>query len=250
MLRRRISLDLDVRASMGPRPIGRGNSSGSAHPAASRPIASMGPRPIGRGNLGIAAKWIGVLMGFNGAATNWSRKSPRGHSEKGLLHASMGPRPIGRGNPAPWMKADANVNASMGPRPIGRGNDDSWPIFDRKCCAASMGPRPIGRGNDHPLKNPGSRRSSFNGAATNWSRKSGAVLFVQIRSGGFNGAATNWSRKSHRARADSPTLRSASMGPRPIGRGNRRFHASRGATTTLQWGRDQLVAEIPADRRP
>ena len=62
-----------LKASMGPRPIGRGND-GQLMEGWSDPGASMGPRPIGRGN-GLAG--LPYAMG---------------------LGASMGPRPIGRGN--------------------------------------------------------------------------------------------------------------------------------------------------------
>ena len=36
--------------------------------------ASMGPRPIGRGNLRLAVSFSEIFLSFNGAATNWSRK--------------------------------------------------------------------------------------------------------------------------------------------------------------------------------
>ena len=36
----------------------------------------------------------------------------------------------------------------------------------------------------------------------------------------------------------------ASMGPRPIGRGNRKTQMIVNLTPQLQWGRDQLVAEM------
>ena len=38
-------------------------------------IASMGPRPIGRGNRANSPIVLREYSGFNGAATNWSRKS-------------------------------------------------------------------------------------------------------------------------------------------------------------------------------
>jgi hypothetical protein len=63
--------------------------------------------------------------------------------------------------------------------------------------------------------------------------------------GGFNGAATNWSRKFTSSHRDLGLKITASMGPRPIGRGNRRRKlAHAGDVPMLQWGRDQLVAEI------
>ncbi len=63
----------DRTASMGPRPIGRGNIKRAPM---SRPTenASMGPRPIGRGNLRSKTRLENRHVGFNGAATNRSRK--------------------------------------------------------------------------------------------------------------------------------------------------------------------------------
>mgnify|MGYP005855732125 CR=1 FL=1 len=61
---------------------------------------------------------------------------------------------------------------------------------------------------------------SFNGAATNWSRKSVPGSWRTRSDGGFNGAATNWSRKSQDCRCVCA------------------------CRNELQWGRDQLVAEI------
>ena len=71
----------------------------------------------------------------------------------------------------------------------------------------------------------GCRTRCFNGAATNWSRKYSAIREPQNRGHDrFNGAATNWSRKS-------PAL-----------------SRTRPGVFMLQWGRDQLVAEIPCCR--
>jgi len=68
-----LKLALALYASMGPRPIGRGNAIPTVR---NNPgdLASMGPRPIGRGNC----RWL-------------QASAARGR-------ASMGPRPIGRGN--------------------------------------------------------------------------------------------------------------------------------------------------------
>ena len=89
---------LPIKASMGPRPIGRGNyrvrprqdaADGElqwgrdqlvAEMLVSRrldtllPMASMGPRPIGRGNASRTSFFGSSKCCFNGAATNWSRK--------------------------------------------------------------------------------------------------------------------------------------------------------------------------------
>ena len=114
--------------------------------------------------------------------------------KRAMNSASMGPRPIGRGNPtaAPWY-AGGGI-ASMGPRPIGRGNyvrSHVRFVYDE----ASMGPRPIGRGNALILRFWCAARTSFNGAATNWSRKCDVRREPRAAAHGFNGAATNWSRK-------------------------------------------------------
>ena len=155
----------------------------------------------------------------------------------------------------------------MGPRPIGRGNGDR-PAICAVVEPASMGPRPIGRGNSPTACSNATARISFNGAATNWSRKSRACrccsmlrgklqwgrdqLVAEMTGGGeaqagrdgFNGAATNWSRKCHCHR-QGRLPPAASMGPRPIGRGNSTLcHGSSWVVQALQWGRDQLVAEI------
>ena len=63
-------------------------------------------------------------------------------------------------------------------------------------------------------------------------------------SGSFNGAATNWSRKCDGFPVQVVEL-DASMGPRPIGRGNDAVVVGVDPViSVLQWGRDQLVAEI------
>src|SRR5579884_1577815 len=157
--------------------------------------ASMGPRPIGRGNSPKPGRRAVQLVRFNGAATDRSRKFKFSRATETWWIASMGPRPIGRGNsPPPPPRARKRFfsfngaatdrsrkfeyrdlyelfgKASMGPRPIGRGNLAPHNPNKRKT-AASMGPRPIGRGNavDGPCRDwiP----AGFNGAATDRSRK-------------------------------------------------------------------------------
>src|SRR5581483_4494003 len=125
---------------------------------------------------------------------------------------------------------------------------------------------------------PDSPRSSscFNGAATIWSRKRSRARGAHAASGCFNGAATIWSRKrdpiaglyAERARRlqwgrdhlvaeteppDSGGDRhhSASMGPRPSGRGNGSNSPGHAALSlALQWGRDHLVAETGCTSMP
>ena len=184
-----------TKASMGPRPIGRGNQ--DPLPRRDRiPLASMGPRPIGRGNPALPR-----ILPQERPASMGPRPIGRGnhYSAKQCSRyrpASMGPRPIGRGNiihsvimrtgslllqwgrdqlvaeiaPASSRPGDAG-RASMGPRPIGRGNHRKETLHGSHC-HASMGPRPIGRGNRAPGRLDWPPARGFNGAATNWSRKS------------------------------------------------------------------------------
>src|SRR5579875_3397199 len=104
-------------ASMGPRPIGRGNPPGARRDARSWGGASMGPRPIGRGN----------------AAEGGNR------TRHGL--ASMGPRPIGRGNCRGGIKAFSVGDVLQWGRD--RSVAEMWGLREGRllCDAASMGPR-------------------------------------------------------------------------------------------------------------
>src|SRR5581483_7192276 len=90
---------------------------------------------------------------------------------------------------------------------------------------------------------PSSRTGSFNGAATDRSRKSKERTRHHGPRSCFNGAATDRSRKSTNS-VRSIGLMTASMGPRPIGRGNTPPAPSRYIRNMLQWGRDRSVAEI------
>src|SRR5579884_3692752 len=84
-------------ASMGPRPIGRGNSMQFCVIYLGT-VASMGPRPIGRGNRpgeGALMRYVELQWGRDrSVAEIWAELT----DERGNLLASMGPRPIGRGN--------------------------------------------------------------------------------------------------------------------------------------------------------
>src|SRR5579885_3576823 len=85
----------------------------------------------------------------------------------------------------------------------------------------------------------------FNGAATDRSRKLPPSARAGSGSQSFNGAATDRSRKCNGHRAVPHRSRPASMGPRPIGRGNTQSLRTRGGGRgMLQWGRDRSVAEI------
>src|SRR5579885_3288886 len=238
-------------ASMGPRPIGRGNlvGIGDHHDLL---LASMGPRPIGRGNGQWRAGRPSTGHGFNGAATDRSRKCGRrvdGFVE--FIDASMGPRPIGRGNspsesdthaPAPplqWggdrsvaeIRAAASIATSSVRLQWGRDRSvaEIPPAGDpcpRTVCA-SMGPRPIGRGNALVpcLLGP-------SGAGLQWGRDRSVaeirkVQALRLRLDGL----LQWGRDRSVAEmpldfADVYHWLAASMGPRPIGRGNLRVRHS------------------------
>jgi len=58
----------------------------------------MGPRLISRGNGRRQRRDTSVKSGFNGAATDQSRKYPDGGGIWRQRRASMGPRLISRGN--------------------------------------------------------------------------------------------------------------------------------------------------------
>ena len=146
---RSASIHAAGRASMGPRPCGRGRWErlGAALTAAELqwghglaavegcpyatlygglPPASMGPRPCGRGRLEFADKFGVVLPGFNGATALRPWKAAGLHRPPPRRRASMGPRPCGRGRgTCPRRRAGRGV-ASMGPRPCGRGRRHSF----------------------------------------------------------------------------------------------------------------------------
>ena len=163
--------------------------------------------------------------------------------------ASMGPRPIGRGNGFPWAPNSRRRQASMGPRPIGRGNNLPSRRQRQHLSAASMGPRPIGRGNML-------RRSAVvvPPVSLQWGRDQ---LVAEMQwmprfswsARGFNGAATNWSRKSAAAVLRRRVRLELQWGRDQLVAEMRTPACSLSSAATLQWGRDQLVAEIAAAAR-
>src|SRR5579884_3603679 len=132
----------------------------------------------------------------------------------------------------------------MGPRPIGRGNSRPSPPprlsaslqWGRDRSVAEIPPDPA-RTNPHKLLQWGRDRSVAEILGNSWG------WTVDFR--GFNGAATDRSRKL-RYRVDGfVEFIDASMGPRPIGRGNSPSESDTHAPAPpLQWGRDRSVAEI------
>ena len=107
---------------------------------------------------------------FNGAATNWSRKLKDVLRDMTEFKASMGPRPIGRGNVKNW-------NRNLVQNRLQWGRDQLVAEITTRRARTELG------------------RIGFNGAATNWSRKSHPALDDERKRKRFNGAATNWSRK-------------------------------------------------------
>ena len=239
--RRPQPVDAKRRASMGPRPFGRGRKV-EYHRHRRNQGASMGPRPFGRGRHVRAAadlarrllQWGRDLsvaegsrgspaissanLGFNGAATFRSRKGGSRRPTYLTSAASMGPRPFGRGRHIGDFCALADYNASMGPRPFGRGR---------------VGPAAGGRravklqwGRDLSVAEGGSAREKAADACASMGprpfgrgRRRRATL-ERAASWCFNGAATFRSRKA-RGTYDQGRHDFASMGPRPFGRGRR-----------------------------
>ena len=179
---------------------GRGLAAAEMHDREQQPAeqgrASMGPRPCGRGNvLGVWA--LQRPRGcFNGAAALRPRKSRRHCPEARHFHRLQ----WGRGLAAAEMMnhrkhACSSLDASMGPRPCGRGNVVSI-AMTRVERLASMGPRPCGRGN-LGRRWQRSGQPGFNGAAALRPRKSEFPALLRATFPGFNGAAALRPRKCY-----------------------------------------------------
>ena len=129
----------------------------------------------------------------------------------------------------------------MGPRPFGRG----------RCVlgAAGVAANLLQWGRDLSVAEGRSplggrpRRRRFNGAATFRSRKALGRAAAAAGGGGFNGAATFRSRKAVGGVRGGRLAHSASMGPRPFGRGRDWLMGPKDLEGLLQWGRDLSVAE-------
>ena len=206
-------------ASMGPRPIGRGNADGSGAVPRGRP-ASMGPRPIGRGNAAEEAQRALVRAGFNGAATNWSRKY--WHIQicrQGHIRFNGAATNWSRKSPVRALPIRASLSLQWG-------RDQLVAEILASSSSASL------------------RNSCFNGAATNWSRKFRPFRLVAHRSRRFNGAATNWSRKSRRMVFQTQKVPGLQWGRDQLVAEIARADLMSASIMSLQWGRDQLVAEM------
>ena len=208
-----------VRASMGPRPCGRGNRRG-APVLADGQKRFNGAAPL-RARKRCSFRTVSRLSPcFNGAAPLRARK--RFIEDAIDLHggASMGPRPCGRGNGGHVSQKLRHAYASMGPRPCGRGNCLRSAI--RCARRALQWGRALAGAETRP---PGPRmclpRCSFNGAAPLRARKHAYRIRSTPNQGSFNGAAPLRARKPEEAELLLAHRTVASMGPRPCGRGNR-----------------------------
>ena len=229
-----------ARASMGPRPDGRGrrpdrpavrgrarrvNGAAAGWPRKVLPIAEAlrpGWRQWGRGRMAAEGAGQGDLGAgvprVNGAAAGWPRKGLIGRRRLAVFRASMGPRPDGRGRGAARIHGVYEYTASMGPRPDGRGRTSSV-NFNSSAAAASMGPRPDGRG-----------RSGTTGGQT-------ATLQRQWGRGRMAAEGGTIARMNY-----IPPV--ASMGPRPDGRGRQlRRQLFPHCLCQRQWGRGRMAAE-------
>ena len=251
-------------ASMGPRPGGRGEAD------ASRKLlfpenASMGPRPGGRGEpapTGATAprrrlQWGRAPEGAERrsvslatraeAELQWGRapegaESPRESPPRTCRDASMGPRPGGRGEVAKRCedapRRPAGFNGAA-PRRARRGLDvsQSWP----GTVELQWGRAPEGAESPPPVAPVTTNVELQWGRAPEGAERPAAATNSSTARR-FNGAAPRRARRG-RFTVSRVTPRSASMGPRPGGRGEECGGRIAGAATWLQWGRAPEGAE-------
>ena len=205
-------------------------------------------------------------LGFNGAATTWSRKDA-GRCWDGRFHkASTGPRPRGRGRARIWSVNCSTVGRFNGAATTWSRKGDielrgdvraggfngaatTWSRKGGRLCLACSSRAPLQRGRDHVVAEGCQRRcrpagrQRFNGAATTWSRKGPQRWPDGVHRGSFNGAATTWSRKDLRgANLHCTDLRfngAATTWSRKAGA----MPSNLFACYWLQRGRDHVVAE-------
>ena len=206
-------------ASMGPRPPGRGIAIGNTK-AGVILVASMGPRPPGRGIPDARVPEGPQSPCFNGAATARSRNFREKCQHENVATALQ----WGRDRPVAEFQAIAGlcfpgVSLQWGrDRPVAElVVAQAWA---RRQSVASMGPRPPGRGIRNGGREGPRGNHRFNGAATARSRNSGSSSIQLLTAVSFNGAATARSRNC---------LESRRM---------------RRCLGLLQWGRDRPVAEL------
>ena len=247
------------RASMGPRPCGRGRDV-RRRLANARPHASMGPRPCGRGRPGgrssgrlrerasMGPRPCGRGRGGGGAGRPAGRRLQWGHglaAVDGRAGARTTAQSAGfNGATAlrPWTGGQRRSPrrtrlASMGPRPCGRGRVRGVHCVLPCGVLASMGPRPCGRGRG------GTLAQVETGLGLQWGHGLAAVDGADRRGAtieypwGFNGATAlrPWTAPRRSGFAVRPR---ASMGPRPCGRGRQIESLDKftDVGTGLQWG--------------
>ena len=203
---------------MGPRPIGRGNS---GRPASAAPdvVASMGPRPIGRGNRRNGWRLHWSSPGFNGAATNWSRKylllltpdpmetllqwgrdqlvAEMGGLIAGLVLAwiaSMGPRLIGRGNTEGTATLTLTYELQWGRDQL-VAEIPFWIVNVNDILKLQWGRDQLVAEIRWPAPAAMRRSRASMGPRPIGRGNRGPCAPAPVESSRFNGAATNWSRK-------------------------------------------------------
>gem|GEM_PF-899588 len=240
--------------------------------------ASMGPRPLGRGI------WEAIIpVKIAKDKLQWGHdlsvvESARPGSTRRARPASMGPRSLGRGIPSPapyvvpvtllqWgrdlsvvesirhgLGSASSPRASMGPRPLGRGIPGTVGSGGVPGAAASMGPRPLGRGicsSIHWLAGMrwlqwGHDLSVVESRVCVAAPRVGARASMGPRPLGRGISARRWVLGGQSR---------ASMGPRPLGRGIAPFAAANGAqttrfngaTTSRSWNRAEVLVLLASD---
>ena len=226
-------------ASMGPRPDGRGRRT---------PLRAC--RPPAACFNGAAAGWPRKELasanasprglGFNGAAAGWPRKAdgwsdnplPNGLQwGRGRMAAEGGPvmtsyhaEYVGfNGAAAGWPRKGVGIRDPDPNKPLqwGRGRMAAEGRRRGACRSTTSGfngaaagwPRKVARAAREWVKDWG-----FNGAAAGWPRKAGRRGLSSRGPARFNGAAAGWPRKVVDV-IMGRLVTSASMGPRPDGRG-------------------------------
>ncbi len=137
----------------------------------------------------------------------------------------------------------------MGPRPRGRGILRGAEVL-KTVKKASMGPRPRGRGIPQEPQTENRTGICFNGATTSRSWNPGCRTSQRVGKGPLQ-----WGHDL--AVVESPvvalaleTVRHASMGPRPRGRGILNSLSASELFRTLQWGHDLAVVESGEPQSP
>ena len=229
----------------------------------------MGPRPNGRGKLA-ASCTPRAASGVNGAAAKRPRKDRQANKAAGHRHASMGPRPNGRGKrlasgvvidhvQRQWGRgqtaAESGIAAAqlhcLDLRQWGRGQTaaERMPPRPASCAASSVNGAAAKRPRKAARPPANTWRGTFrvNGAAAKRPRK-GPIRAGAGRTGftSVNGAAAKRPRKAVEIHRVLKPTGSASMGPRPNGRGKFDRRMSGRAGLERQWGRGQTAAESGA----